>query len=1285
MKFGKTFPNHQVPEWSHQYVHYKNLKKLIKEITAVQDQLYKQKWSQSNEGGAPVKSRNSTDAEENFLEVPEVKKRLATFFFALDRDIENVNDFYNTQFLEYDRRLRRLLTSAQLADLDAAAQAKRDYSHLRPQAAPIAPDFAEDYTEILGVLIELRSDFRNLKWYAELNKRAFTKILKKLDKKVGTKLQQPYLESRIWPLGISNDTEVSEKLGVINSTLGKISPSIDELQEGPDHEFEGSYAEVGSKDISSPVNVVLQMIEKDDGRSLINELVSMYRSVVFIPKRTLIALLNKAALSQSFQCIDEILEIIPTLGDHSDISGRNFFHHHVIALGKSSKQRKNRESTQDAKNETGDDDTDTPLLAALNVEAAAVPGHNTRLVKAYGPDGVNSNDSPVSLLYILNRLPPHLRSSLLQRDTYKRTPLHYSAQYGLFEVSKIIIESLKEWAAWDAAVPIDSIERWGDSEGFTPMHLAVIGVHPRTVKALTSYGAPSTSLNSPRLLHLATKLNSPELIEALLTIKGFDVDYTEPETHETALYTAAKLNLRESAAHLLKSGANTEIRECNFGWTPIFAAATEGYYDIAKMLADHGAQYNIFDESGWTPTEHAVLRGHLDVANLLKVDSSVVMRPKLSAKFDREEKVETLESSKKTEVSSTSSPAPERPSQSLYKLSTGSESFISSSSDIEKKTSKHALLKSSLGPSHRKNNGSSKSSHSPPPLPKSFGHSYLQKDQSVVLIRLGGGDSKEKPAVLFNKVPLSKVSSTKLDTALSLVITCPDDTNNKPAVLDLPLDDILDPIHFTIPFKPDSSHALYFDIVPTYGYHAMKIANSSTDLKLKEIHELDGRSASESRDLHSKLGDATEDSQKTKILGRAVALLDKKTMSVGPNRSSLSDSRTVPIIENDTLDVLGTINFEFMIVKPFSHPNVSLGRGETYWKSLVSTRVIGHRGLGKNMNKNNSLQLGENTVESFIAAASLGASYIEFDVQLTKDDIPVIYHDFLVAESGADIPMHALTLEQFLDLNNADKHHRRLDQDLSRRRSMDDSDAAFIQRAIHMRGENGAGIEKTAGEKSSLLGKLFEDRMRLTRTFKKNNFKGNTRGHSIASSFVTLKELFKKIPLNVGFNVECKYPMLDEAIEDDIGHITVELNHWCDTVLQVVYDNANGRDIIFSSFHPDVCIMLSLKQPSFPILFLTEGGTKKTVDPRAASLQNAIRFARTWNLLGIVSAAKPVIMAPRLAQVIKSSGLVCVTYGVDNNDPEVAKIEMDAGVDAVIVDSVLAVRRGLTKYSSAEA
>ena len=42
----------------------------------------------------------------------------------------------------------------------------------------------------------------------------------------------------------------------------------------------------------------------------------------------------------------------------------------------------------------------------------------------------------------------------------------------------------------------------------------------------------------------------------------------------------------------------------------------------------------------------------------------------------------------------------------------------------------------------------------------------------------------------------------------------------------------------------------------------------------------------------------------------------------------------------------------------------------------------------------------------------------------------------------------------------------------------------------------------------------------------------------------------------------------------------IEMNAWVDAILQVVYDHGKGRNIIFSSFNPDVCLLLSFKQVS---------------------------------------------------------------------------------------------------------
>lgn len=498
----------------------------------------------------------------------------------------------------------------------------------------------------------------------------------------------------------------------------------------------------------------------------------------------------------------------------------------------------------------------------------------------------------------------------------------------------------------------------------------------------------------------------------------------------------------------------------------------------------------------------------------------------------------------------------------------------------------------------------------PEELIKSFGHRYLEDPSSVnILVTLGSHDLREtRRCVELDSLQVSQAGVTELDTALSLVVSS--NAHGEPVVLDLPAPEFgvsTETIVFTT--SDLANTAVYFDLVPTY-------------------------------------------SPKRTVLGRAVGLLASIVKSIGV-MENLDQSMVVPLLEATSMRVLGTVMFSFQIVRPFVHPNMGIETTSTYWKSLGSSRVIGHRGLGKNTLSQQSLQLGENTVESFIQAANLGASYVEFDVQLTRDRVPVIYHDFIVGDSGFDIPMHNLSYEQFMNIHTPES-----------KESKDDSASTKPRRSMSVHGMKESFMEM--------------HRMALTKDFKTRGYKGNVRGHSIQSKFATLAELFKILPESVGFNIECKYPMLDEAEAEDIDQIVLEKNVWVDTVLTMVYDLKGERDIIFSSFNPDICILLSLKQPSIPVLFLTEGGTAPMMDVRASSLQEAIRFAKRWNLLGIVSESTPIIACPRLAQVVKQSGLVCFTYGVLNNQPDLARRQLKAGVDAVIVDSVLAVRKELT-------
>ena len=1049
----------------------------------------------------------------------------------------------------------------------------------------------------MAALLDLRGQLRNLQWFGEINRRGFLKITKKLDKKVPTVVaQRSYMKDRVDVCGFATGKECEDMMREVNEWMSSLNDSKDNksLESKSIHSVHKPMLDLPP----CLLDTTKEAVKSDDVKTITQALEDANLKPGDPALHSLhMSLLQRAISAKSKKCIDYLLSVAKDFDVPDDINSRNCLHRLVLAVGKSNKEQ-------------------AAALLKNNqfIHPAAQPNLAPRQSKGAEPDDPSLDNTILDMLdYVLARMKKSQYHAIVAKDSYGRMPLHYGAQFGIVPVCKTLMNYMKEWGVFDVENGIDSPE-WQDNEGLAPLHLAVSGGHLLTTNALLeAVGTQNamTSEQSGAILLLATKSNYYNIVR-LLVDSSVNINHRDPNG-ETALHVAARYGHVECAKILLDAKADTNCAEKYFGWTPTHIAAVDGYLSIIELLIEAGADVNKPDLSGWNAREHAALRGNLLIARRL-----------LEAK-GRDE-LQHSDSDNGSAKSGGNTPTKiERPGgperhKSLDKVKS---LHLKNKEPRMKKVVERAV--------------------------KAFGHRYLV-DESIILVSLGSMDIRKiTPVVSLEKIPIAEAYSTKLDTALSILVSTTG-ARGEATPIDLPVSENIatEPLIFYT--KDISKVKLFFDLVPTYSGNANK-------------------------------------------LGRAVALLSSIRSSVGSNRTNLSGDLSVPIVAAETLEILGNVNFTFMVITPFHHPNMSITETQTYWKTVssesgkASPSIIGHRGLGKNQETTRSLQLGENTIQSFISAANLGANYVEFDVQLTKDMVPVIYHDFLVGETGIDVPVHTLTLEQFLHVNKQPTPSRSRQPSPQRvTKSPVPSTSGQVNGAeeqLVMRPRS-LSMGYTTGDTDTYM----EERMKYTHAIKNKGFKANSRGRFIQQPFTTLEEMFRRLPVGVGFNIEMKYPMLHETKEFGLDAYAVELNSFCDTVLRNVYDyssQADGkdgkgkRDIVFSSFNPDVCLTMSFKQPNYPILFLTDAGSAEVGDIRASSLQEAIRFANRWNLLGIVSAAEPLVLAPRLVKAVKSRGLVCVSYGVQNNDPECVGMQVKEGIDAVIVDNVLAIRKGLQR------
>ncbi|KAI3922544.1 hypothetical protein MKX01_006233 [Papaver californicum] len=288
--------------------------------------------------------------------------------------------------------------------------------------------------------------------------------------------------------------------------------------------------------------------------------------------------------------------------------------------------------------------------------------------------------------------------------------------------------------------------------------------------------------------------------------------------------------------------------------------------------------------------------------------------------------------------------------------------------------------------------------------------------------------------------------------------------------------------------------------------------------------------------------------------------------------------------------------------------------------------VVGHRGSGMNMNSTSDERMKsikENSLLSFNKAADYAVDYVEFDVQVTKDNVPVIFHDDEI-----------ITGEE----NNGT-------YTISERKVTEISLAEFLSYGPQR--ESAANMSRC---NKPLLRKSKDGRI----------CKWNVENDD---SLCTLQEAFQNVHSSLGFNIELKFDdyfvYRDEELVDPLREI-----------LRVVLGYANKRPVIFSTFQPDAARLVRKLQNRYPVYFLTEGGTEIYTDVRRNSLDEAIKLCLENGLQGIVSDVRGLLKDQGAVSRIKEARLSLLTYGELNNVRQAVYEQYLMGVEGVIVDFV---------------
>uniref|UniRef100_A0A8C9EII8 Glycerophosphocholine phosphodiesterase 1 n=1 Tax=Pavo cristatus TaxID=9049 RepID=A0A8C9EII8_PAVCR len=337
---------------------------------------------------------------------------------------------------------------------------------------------------------------------------------------------------------------------------------------------------------------------------------------------------------------------------------------------------------------------------------------------------------------------------------------------------------------------------------------------------------------------------------------------------------------------------------------------------------------------------------------------------------------------------------------------------------------------------------------------------------------------------------------------------------------------------------------------------------------------------------------------------------------------------TLAIMGRNPRKTIGKVRVDYIIIKPIQGYTCDMRASYAkYWKPRT-TLDVGHRGAGNSTTTAKLAKVQENTIASLRNAASHGAAYVEFDVHLSKDHVPIVYHDLTCC--------------------------------MAMKKKLDTEPLELFEIAV----------KELTFDQLQLLKVLLLWLLR----YAESSFKEEENSAYETQPFPSLQRVLESVSEDVGFNIEIKWICQQKDGQWD-GNLSTyfDMNLFLDIILKTVLMNAGRRRIVFSSFHADICTMVRHKQNKYPVLFLTQGESKlypELMDLRSRTTPIAITFAQFENLLGVNVHSEDLLRNPSYIKRAISKGLVIFSWGDDANDADNRKKLREYGVHGLIYDRI---------------